>query len=445
MTTGNKHLSVETAATRAMTPGERMEYHLKQAKSIADTAEREGRELTAYEVDRANKHLAAHKSAKAELTNGRMAMSHNEMNGLVKSMRFGDTSARAGMAPRGGRTKAWAEAVAGKFKQRRDLLAKAESSGSSDGSSDSYMGGVGPERSGSALVGASFSVPTIATVGELPEQPSSLLELIQTTVVTSDQFEYVQQSLRINNAAVVPDGAEKPVSNYNLVACEDRVRVFAHLSDPFPKRYLDDYTFVLAVLQHQMADGLKVALEREIVNGTGPTPSVASEPGKVVLESTVAATEGGLPGILNTPGIRTQAFTSDVLTTLGTAHAAASTAGETPNALVIHPADLAKLNLMREGDATGAFMFNSGRSALQSILGDAHLIASIAVNPGTAILGDFAEAHLVARQDDTLDIDGSGELFSKNLVRCRCEGRYGFALTRPSAFTRVTLDSAPAA
>ena len=134
-----------------------------------------------------------------------------------------------------------------------------------------------------------------------------------------------------------------------------------------------------------------------------------------------------------------QQFTGDMLTTIATAATVAQLADETPSALVLHPVDAQSLRLMREGGSTGPLMFDSGRSSLEAILAGARIVASRVVPQGTAVLGDFSEAVIVSRMDNTLDVDGSGELFRRSLVQLRFEGRYGFAVSRPAAFTKISL------
>ena len=43
------------------------------------------------------------------------------------------------------------------------------------------------------------------------------------------------------------------------------------------------------------------------------------------------------------------------------------------------------------------------------------------------------------REDATLAVDRSGELFTKNLVVLRLEGRFGLAIKRPNAFVEIDL------
>lgn len=45
----------------------------------------------------------------------------------------------------------------------------------------------------------------------------------------------------------------------------------------------------------------------------------------------------------------------------------------------------------------------------------------------------------IISHDATLAVNRSGELFTKNQVVLRLEGRFGFALKRPNAFVEISL------
>ena len=67
-------------------------------------------------------------------------------------------------------------------------------------------------------------------------------------------------------------------------------------------------------------------------------------------------------------------------------------------------------------------------------------MSSLAVPAGTAILGDWSQLRLKVRQDaSTLAATQVGDLWQRNQVMLRSEGRYGAQLRRPQAFAVVDL------
>lgn len=123
---------------------------------------------------------------------------------------------------------------------------------------------------------------------------------------------------------------------FTLAEIEDRVRVIAHLSDPVPERYFVDHAALEEFLQSEMENGLLDALQEQVVNGDG--------------------TGENLTGILAASGIISQAFATDLLTSIRKGLTQLQATGVTPNALVPNPADLEALDLFRADGATDAFL-----------------------------------------------------------------------------------------
>jgi HK97 family phage major capsid protein len=128
-----------------------------------------------------------------------------------------------------------------------------------------------------------------------------------------------------------------------------------------------------------------------------------------------------------------------MLTTIRKARTALENKGETATAWVFNPADLEALDLMRENGVNGGFLLDS--AAADTVFGPGIArVSSLAVPAGTALLGDFQKIRLRVRQGaHTLAATQAGDLFDKNLVKLRGEGRYGVDVARPQAFAVVHL------
>lgn len=275
-----------------------------------------------------------------------------------------------------------------------------------------------------ALTSGSIDVPSvIAETVEITGRPTSILDLVpkrkNTDKGRGNAFSYLRQTTRTNNAGPVADNATKPTSVYTFGDVEDTFRVYAHLSEKFPRRYLDDYNDLIAILQSQMGAGLMEALEEDIISG-------AVQP------------QDGFTGVLNTSGIQTQAWSTDLLTTMSNAKYKLITSHQNPNAWALNPTDIQRLELLREDGATGPFMFRNGIADVEKFIG-APIVPSTAITAGVGLLGDWTQTELIIREDDHLDVDTSGDKFEKNQVQMRLEGRYGFTVERPLAFVTVDL------
>lgn len=273
-----------------------------------------------------------------------------------------------------------------------------------------------------ALLTGEVRTPSVVDVVALPDKPRRLLDLIARVPATDNRFSYLRQTVKTNNAAPVADNQAKPTSTYTWAEIEGQCQVIAHLSEPFPLRYLQDHETMVQVLDDQMVSGVEEALEQQVMSGTGVGPQ--------------------LPGILTTTGLTVVPFTTDVLTTVRHARTVLGNKGELATGWVFHPADAEKIDLMRENGATGGWL--NSADALDTIFGrGVARVESLAVPEGTALLADWRQIQILVREDAaTLAATQAGDLFDKNQVKLRSEGRYGVRIRRPQAFARVSLVAA---
>lgn len=372
----------------------------KEAREIAEKAEADGSPVTGdvrarfeakLKESRDNIELYKKAAADQDIEDQVRALA-NELNGTAQPQR------------KGTRTSPWAKAAAERMARTmvRDV----------DGAK--------------AVVSGSIGVPTpIDTeIVVMSGAPMSVLELIPVRMLgggfgTGNSFSFLRQTVRTNNAAPVADGALKPTSVYTIAEVEAKVHVIAHLTEPVPERYLADHQNLVDFLRTELEVGLYEELENQVITGDG--------------------TGENLTGILNTSGIISQVFATDMLTSIRKGLTQLQVYGNKPTALLLNPADLETLDLLREDGASGGFLLGSPDGDEAANIWRVPRVPSLAVAAGTAILGDFGQAEIIVREDATLAADRSGDNFTKNLVTLRLEGRFGFAVKRPNAFVEIDL------
>lgn len=270
-----------------------------------------------------------------------------------------------------------------------------------------------------ALLQGEVAVANPLPIAPLPMQATTLLDLIPRTAISGgNSYEYLRQVTAPNNAAIVPDNATKPVSLYSFEAVEDKVRVIAHLSEPMPIRYAADYPTMLSVLTTEMEQGIKLALEQQIINGDG--------------------TGENFKGLLTTTGVLQVPFSGDMITTTRKAITRMQQAAITPTGWVFNVEDFEALELTRENGTTGGFLINADDA--QQRLFKVPAVVSTAVPKGTAILADWNTMSVMVREDTTtLAANQAGDLWAKNQMQLRTEGRFGFAIRQPGAVAVVDL------
>jgi len=379
-----------------MTLHAELDHVITAGRAVVEKARQEGRELTPSETATAEGYVAKARSLSARIKAEQSTLS------FMSRLGYGGTPGVKAYHRSGGPSE-WV----------RDTTAKIDQLRSRHGSGSKALLG------SSALT---VTAPADASVTSFPEAPVRILDLIaDRQPLVTNAFSYFRQTVRTNNAAPVADEGLKPTSVFTFVEIEDRARVFAHLSEPVVDRLFDDAVALTNWLRVEMELSLLVKLEAQIVSGDGVGEN--------------------LTGILNTSGVRTQAFSTDPHSTIRKARTTLAVNDEAPTAVVVHPADAESFDLAREGANGGYLLAEGGQIAGTpgNVFGNLALVQSVAVPVGTALVGDFNQVRLMVRQEARIDIDRSGNLFQTNRAQVRCEARYGVAMLRPGAFCRATL------
>lgn len=369
----------------------------RELKSLVDKAQGEGREFTSDEQEQVG-------SLTAQLDGVKNRM--DQINADEKlSKALGDIGFGGGDGPRfndGGPSEyvptgagsKWARQVAGK------LITQADRHGVK------------------ALTTGSIDVPAVVEqVVQLPARPTRVLDLIPRRTLTEHTYQYLRQTVRTSNAAPVADGGTKPTSIYTVGEVEERSRVFAHLSQPFPNRYFADFVELIRLLDTQMREDLMLAVETSAISGDG--------------------TGENFTGILNVSGTLAQAWNTNLLTTTRKAMTLAEVNFQTPSAWVMNPTDWELIDQLADND--NRYFFGGPAAMATKMLHGLPVVTSTAVTAGGAILGDWSQARLRVREDMRLDSDSSGTNFTTNQTVLRVEGRFAFDVTRPAAFVEVDL------
>lgn len=241
--------------------------------------------------------------------------------------------------------------------------------------------GIGVKAPGATITTASGqAVPAQLYPGyrsTLIDQRITFLDLITTGTTTSSWIEYAQIVSENDNAAIVDEGALKPLSDLATDKADAKAFTYADGFD-ITNQTLADEGALAAYMQTRLTWHLRNKLEDVLLNGNG-----IADP----------------KGILNTTGTDATPFRTDVITTLGDALAYLEGIQVEPQAIVMNPADLWSLRLLRENGATGAYL--NGNPFQQS--GNltpfgVPLVPSSRVAAGTAVVGNFSGVQLLMRE-----------------------------------------------
>lgn len=264
----------------------------------------------------------------------------------------------------------------------------------------------------------------------LTRPATSLLAAIGAEVVRNPPtYAYLRQTTRQNNAATVASGAVKPTSAYGLTRVEDRLRVIAHLSEPIDKYHLQDAPDLQTFVADELAYGLDLAVEQQLLNGDG-----IGENNR---------------GILNTSGIQVQAWSTDGHETLRKALTRLQQQGARGGVVVLNPVDYEAMTLLRA--TTGQFLATEANLSTDNGGGTAPpygptvlsswgvpLVLTNALNIGQGLVMDPDAVRLYTDGQVGVEWNTSAR-FDTNEVIARCEGRFGVAVRKPVLVVSVDM------
>jgi HK97 family phage major capsid protein len=325
--------------------------YLTAARDLAAKAEAEGRDLTAEEraavvkaMDQAKalKGRLDQKKADSEMLQAVLALGENLDTGIV------DPSAQRIIKPvpaGKGRTPGERFLEAPEFRSWMQGVApngRIPKSAKGLHSPPVQFGGLKALLTGASDTSAgALVVPDRAAFVDTPYRQLTIRDLVTNGSTGSDAVEFVRETSRTNAAAPVSEATAasgtsgtKPESSFALEKITEPVKTIAHWT-PATKRAMSDAGQIRTILDAFLLSGLEEELEDQIVQGDGSGENFT--------------------GILNVSGTTAQAWDTDLLVTTRKALTAVRTVGRaTPTAFVFNPADNERLDLLREGGATGA-------------------------------------------------------------------------------------------
>lgn len=365
---------------------------LQSAKAIADRAGREGRDLTpseASEIDGALKEVSS-----INAWTSSTAKSNPILDSLDAQARGVQSGAGGHVGLTGRHAKALAESIVNKI-----------------GDADN---GKGLVAAGTQVV-STILMPTIVEEGK---PALSILDVLPTRIVPSPVYSFLQAvSPREPNAKIVAPGETKPISKVSVRAVTNALSVFATLSEPVDVYALSDAANLGSWLSSELLYALQVALADEIVNGAG--------------------TPGHFRGILQTSGLLSQAFATDVLTSVRTGLGQLEKSGYQPSVILMSSDDWLALDLKAATTAAVDYRSLPIQQSERRLWGTRVVVAHNLPAKTAVIIG---EDSVTLDHDGVISLkfsDSHADSFAKNEVVARAESRWGLSVLQPGAICKV--------
>lgn len=256
----------------------------------------------------------------------------------------------------------------------------------------------------------------------IPMRPMTIRDLVAPGNTSSNAVEYVVQTTRTNNAAVVAEGALKPLSAYAFDLRSFPVRTIAHLVKA-SRQILDDAPALASIIDAEMRYGLAFAEETELLYGDGTGVHILGlQPQAVAYSQPFTEPTGATP----IDRIR--------MAMLQSVQALLPVTG-----VVLNPLDWTRIEMVK--DAAGRYIIGDPQGTIAPRLWGLPVVPSLALTSGTFLTGSFAQA---AQVFDRMAVEilistENNDDFEKNMVTIRCEERLAFVVKRPAAFVTGAL------
>ena len=233
-----------------------------------------------------------------------------------------------------------------------------------------------------------------------------ILGLVNVGTIASNLWEWVEQKNPEGGAAMTAEGTKKSQADFDLVlasASVKKVTAFIKVTTEM----LDDVELMRAEIDNELVELLDLKIDEQLLSGDGLTVNLIG-----ILENAVAWAAGSFALSIVLPN------QADVLRV---AINQIRVAQFNPNAILMHPTDVAKLELTKGTD--GHYIMPPFTSIDGTIVKGLPVIENVGVTEGDFLVGDFTKAGVRFRKGITLDVGFENDDFTKNFVTILAEAR----------------------
>lgn len=244
-----------------------------------------------------------------------------------------------------------------------------------------------------------------------------VMDLLRVVPVRASSVRYFRTTSPIvGGPGMVAEAALKPEVQPRWVPVDAPLEVCAEWT-AVTLQALSDVPQLRAVIDADLRGMLINKIDQQILNGTGTPPE--------------------LTGILTMSGLGTQAFVTDVLTTIAAAITQIqSTGAGTPTGIVMNPADWSAVRLL---NSNGVYYFGMPTEVGIQRLWGIPVVVSVNMPVGFALVGDFEFATLYESWGVRFIVGWKNDDLIRNLETIVCEARLAVGVRRLGAFIKADL------
>mgnify|MGYP003630466689 FL=1 len=237
-----------------------------------------------------------------------------------------------------------------------------------------------------------------------------ILSLVNIGSINSNLWEWVQQANPEGGAAMTAEGAKKAQVDFDLVLASAQVRkvtAFIKVS----KEMLDDVDLIESEIDQELTELINLKIDAQVLSGDGTGQNLTG-----ILENATAFA----PGTFAT-GAANQVLTPTKQDVLRVAINQIDIAELSPNYIVMHPSDVASMDLQKATD--GHYILPPFSTSANTIIKGIPVVSNTGVAEGTYLVGDFTKSGVRFREGLTFDVGYENDDFTKNFVTILAEAR----------------------
>lgn len=239
--------------------------------------------------------------------------------------------------------------------------------------------------------------------------PVTLRQVIPTISVSGNAVNHLRENAWTNNAREVTQAQAKPESSLTFTTKNFVIETVAHWLK-ITEQLAADAPAVVDYVNRRLRHGLASKIETQLISGDGTSPALSgfTDSGNYTAYS-LAASGDTIHDAANKAKYAMWAAT-----------------GESPDTVVVNPADWGAEERTREGTA-GMYLFGGLTMAGMQV------VLSSAVSAGNILVMNVSQGAVIfERQGATVEIGRTGSDFTSNLLTIRAEERLALAVLRPS-------------
>ena len=245
-----------------------------------------------------------------------------------------------------------------------------------------------------------------AGIARIVRRNPFILELVNVGTIMSNVWECVEQKNIDGGSAMTAEGALKSRADFDLVVASANVKkVTAYIK--VTKEMLDDVALMRSEIDQELRELINLKIDDQLLNGTGLTVDLTG-----INQTATAWAAGAFALTIPTP---------NVFDVIRTAINQVRVNLFEPNYIVMHPTDVAKMDLAKASDGhyvLPPFISNDGTT-----VSGIRVVSNTGVTVNDFLVGDFTKYGVRFKEGLTINVGYENDDFTKNLVTILAEAR----------------------